>query len=312
MRLLSKSFIVTLCLAIVSLPASAGFFGPSKVILTGGGLDVRSKAAAVGGFVLGFVLSSAVASSGGMGGVANAQQLHQNVQANMQIASAFNTNFQTAFTSIVASQAAKPSAQVAKEGPIFLVAQQLAASLAQAPAIKVQALASKEKASPTDLQLRIVQKAWLLDFSMASSDYTLSHDIEVSLYQKQSDSIFFLQDCKGPSAEKRPQEEWEKNDFSAIAKAAVETGEQCAKKIITALGLLPAKVLPEVLPAPVDAISPLQTAELPAPVTEQKPPATSVVAQNAAPQSADATPPTASAISTAAPVATPTVVEQSK
>ena len=321
MRALIKSFIVTLCFAMVSLPASAGLFGPTKAILTGddltrklesqavvmdvrgGALDVRSKAAAVGGFVLGFVLSSAMASGGGMGGATNAQQLQQNMQANMQLATAFNTNFQTAFTSMVASQAAKPSAQVAREGPIFLVAQQVAASLAQSPAIKAQALTTKGKANPEDLQLRIVQKAWLLDFSMASSDYTLSHDIEVSLYQKQSDSLFFMQDCKGPSAEKRLKEEWEKNDFAAIAKAATDTGEQCAKKIIAALGLLPAKDLTVVPPVPAQGAAPLQTAAATATSVDEKLSAPAVA------QAADTNPATP-----AAPVlaATPAISAPSK
>jgi hypothetical protein len=65
-----KSVALIACLAIYSLPASAGFFGPSTKLLSnealaqklqsqplvidisGGALDVRSKAAAVGGFLL--------------------------------------------------------------------------------------------------------------------------------------------------------------------------------------------------------------------------------------------------------------------
>ena len=264
MRPYIKSLVLVTCLAIASLPANAGFFGPSKAVLTGdalaqklqsqalvvdvsgGSLDVRSKAAAIGGFVLGFVLSSAMASGGVSPGV-SAQQLQQTAQANMQIAAALNSNFQTAFTSMAASQAAKSAGQVAKEGPVSLVAQQVVASLAQNPSVKVQALAAPAKVSPSDLQLRIVQKAWLLDFSMTSSDYTLSHDIEVSLYQKQADTIYFAQECKGPIAEKKPKEDWEKDDFAAVAFAATAAGNQCAQKVIAALGLQPVKPLPKPL-----------------------------------------------------------------
>lgn len=269
MRAPVKTIICITCLAAFSVPASAGFFGPSTKLLSsealtqklqsqtlvidisGSALDVRSKAAAVGGFLLGFIASSAMASGGGMPSGGSAQQMHQNMQANMQLATQFNQNFQTAFTSVAASQAAKPSGQAGKEGPVVLVAQQLAASLTQTPNIKAAFLTAGQKPKPTDLQLRIAQPVWLLDFSMVSSDYTLSHRIEVSVYQKESDTIFFKQECQGVAEAKKPKEEWEKDDFAAVASAALDAGNKCASKVIAALGLQPAKA--EVLAAPVAA-----------------------------------------------------------
>ena len=267
MRTTVKTLVFVTALAVFSLPSSAGFFGPTIKLLSheelakklqsqalvidisGGALDVRSKAAAVGGFLLGFIANSAMASGGGMPSGGNAQQMHQNMQANMQMGMQFNQNVQTAFTSIAASQAAKPSGQVGKEGPVVLVAQQLAASLAQSPNIKAAFLTANQKPKPTDLQLRIAQPVWLLDFSMVSSDYTLSHRIEVSVYQKETDTIFFKQECQGAAESKKPKEEWEKDDFAAVASAALDAGNKCASKVIAALGLQPAKTA--VLAAPV-------------------------------------------------------------
>lgn len=238
--------------------ANAGLFGPSTDILkgealkqklqsqpvlvsiSGSELDIRSKAAAVGGFLLGFIASSAMASGGGMPSNQSAQQLNQNMQANMKIGTEFNKTFQTAFTSMAASQATKPGAQIGKEGPVVLVAQQLAASLQQSPDIKAFFLADPEKPAPTDLQLRVVQPEWKLDFSMMSSDYTLLHHIEVSVYQKETDTIFFKETCRGEAAKKMPREEWEQDDFSAVAMVASDIGKQCARKIIAALGIQPA------------------------------------------------------------------------
>lgn len=268
-----KSLVLITFLAAFNMPANAGFFGPSTNWLSGdalaqklrsqplvidvGGsaLDVRSKSAAIGGFLLGFIANSAMASGGGMPSGGNAQQMHQNMQANMQMGMQFNQNVQTAFTSIAASQAAKPSGQVGKEGPVVLVAQQLAASLAQNPSIKASYLQTNEKPKPTDLQLRISQPEWLLDFSMASSDYTLSHRMEVSVYQKETDTLFFKQDCQGTAESKMPKEDWEKNDFAAVASAALDAGNKCAIKVIAALGWQPAKVL--TTPVPDTAFVPL-------------------------------------------------------
>ena len=271
MRTPIKAIFCITCIAVFSVPASAGFFGPATKLLsnealaqklqsqalvidiTGSSLDVRSKAAAIGGFLLGFIASSAMASGGGMPSGGNAQQLNQNMQANMQLATQFNQNFQTAFTSVAASQAVKPSGQVSKEGPVVLVAQQLAASLAQTPNIKAAFLVTNQKPKPADLQLRITQPVWLLDFSMASSDYTLAHRIEVSIYQKETDTIFFKHDCQGVAEAKKPKEEWEKDDFAAVASAAVDAGNNCASKVIAALGLQPAKAEVKAAPAELQA-----------------------------------------------------------
>ena len=288
MRTPIKTVVCITCFAAFCGTASAGFFGPSTKLLSnealiqklqsqellihisGRALDVRSKAAAVGGFLLGFIASSAMASGGGMPSGGNAQQMNQNMQANMQLATQFNQNFQTAFTSVAGSQAVKPSGQVSKEGPVVLVAQQLAASLSQTPNIKAAFLTTNQKPKPIDLQLRIGQPVWLLDFSMASSDYSLSHRIEISIYQKETDTIFFKQECVGVADSKMPKEAWEKDDFAAVASAALDAGNKCASKVIAALGLQPFKAEALVAPAApqaavaADSVPPAQAEVAPA------------------------------------------------
>lgn len=236
-----------------SLPASAGLFGPTINILegealrqklqsqpvhlsvSGSTLDIRSKAAAVGGFLLGFVASSALA-SGGMQPGQSAQQMQQN----MQMASSFNQNLQTTVTQMAADQAVRPTSQVAKEGPAVLVRQQLAAGLLQDTSIQLGGQGGA-KPGAADLYLRVTQPVWKLDFSMASSDYTLLYQADVSLYQAAGDTIFFKTVCKSEAPTKMPLPAWEADDFSAVAAVADDLGRMCAQQVLAALGIRPSE-----------------------------------------------------------------------
>ena len=226
-------------------PAAAGFFGPSNKLLTGEALteklasapiffsvnanvlDIRTKGAAVGSFLLGFVVSSALASGGGGMPSSNPQQMQQSLQAQMDISKAFNQNLQVAMTKIASDQSNKPKGQIAKEGPAVLVSQQLLASLLQAPKLKLVSPAAGQAAAATDLQMRVTQTEWKLDFSMASSNYTLLYQTEVVVYQKDSDTNYFSYTCKGESPQKIPLEAWERDDFSEVAQAATVIGNKC-------------------------------------------------------------------------------------
>lgn len=79
---------------------------------------------------------------------------------------------------------------------------------------------------------------------MASSEYTLLYQTEVSLYQKESDTVFFRQTCKGEAPRKLPLEDWQRDDFAEVALAATEIGNRCAQPLIAALGLAPAAQQP--------------------------------------------------------------------
>lgn len=288
-----------LAIAVLSQPAAAGLFGPSTELLkgdalaaklksqqvvfsiSGGVLDIRTKSAAVGSFLVGFIVSSALASGGGGGGgmPANAQQMQKNMQAmqanmqaNTQIATAFHQNFQVAMTQIASDQAAKPKAQIAKEGPVVTVSQQLMASLLQEPGIKMSLASDVQPAAPVDLQLRFSQPEWKLDFSMASSEYTLRYQIDASLYQKESDTVFYKESCKGEAPKKLVLEDWERDDFSEVALAAGDIASRCAATLTAALGLRAAPAAPLSPPA-APAAAPAESAALalpaPAVVTSQ-------------------------------------------
>jgi len=296
-RLRSASLL--LAIAVLSQPAAAGLFGPStellkgdalaaklktqQVVLSAGGgvLDVRTKGAAVGSFLVGFIVSSALASGGGTTG--NAQQMQKNMQANMQIATTFNQNLQVAMTQVASDQAAKPKIQIAKEGPVIAVSQQLMGSLLQDPAIKMSLASDAQPAAPADLQLRVSQPEWKLDFSMASSEYTLRYQVDASLYQKESDTVFFKESCKGEASKKLVLEDWERDDFSEVALAAGDIASRCGAVLTAALGLRPvvAALQPPAAQAGTAVESPAPALLVPATVTGQAdaPASTAVPAQ---------------------------------
>jgi len=233
-----------------SQPAAAGLFGPASeplqsdalmqklrsapVVLNvrGNLLHIRSKGGEVGGFLLGLVAGSAMAS-----GTTNPGASAQQMQANMQIATTFSQNVNSAVISAAEAQAAKPRAQVAKEGPVLAVSQELLASLSQVPQLNIATAGAERSASAADLQLTVSQPQWQLDYSMLSSDYTLRYNVSVQLYQKESDTIYFKESCQGEYGEKMPQEEWERDEFGALQNASREIAKRCAAELQGKLGL---------------------------------------------------------------------------
>jgi len=258
-----------------SQPAAAGLFGPASQPLQGDALleklhsapvvfkvqgnllQIRSKGAEVGGFLLGLVAGSAMASGTTSPG-ASAQQMNQQMQANMQIATTFSQNVNSAVISAAEAQAAKPQAQIAKEGPVIAVSQELLASLAQVPQLNIAPAGAGRSVSPADLQLTVSQPQWQLDYSMLSSDYTLRYNLSVQLYQKESDTIYFKESCQGEYGKKMPQEEWEQDEFGALQNASREIAKRCAVELQAKLGLAaeqavaaePSALLQEGTPSP--------------------------------------------------------------
>lgn len=236
-----------------SQPAAAGLFGPASQPLQGDALleklhsapvvfkvqgnllHIRSKGAEVGGFLLGMIAGSALASGTSSPG-ASAQQMNQQMQANMQIATTFSQNVNSAVISAAEAQAAKPRAQVAKEGPVLAISQELLASLSQVPQLNIAPAGAGRSASPADLQLTVSQPQWQLDYSMLSSDYTLRYNVSVQLYQKESDTIYFKESCQGEYGKKMPQEEWEQGEFGALQNASREIAKRCAVELQAKLG----------------------------------------------------------------------------
>ncbi len=238
-----------------SQPAAAGLFGPASeplqsdalmqklrsapVVLNvrGNLLHIRSKGGEVGGFLLGMIAGSALASGTSSGPSTSAQQLQRQLDANVQIATTFSQNVNTEIFSAAEAQTAKPQAQVAKEGPVLAVSQELLASLSQVPQLNIATAGAERSASAADLQLTVSQPQWQLDYSMLSSDYTLRYNVSVQLYQKESDTIYFKESCQGEYGEKMPQEEWERDEFGALQNASREIAKRCAAELQGKLGL---------------------------------------------------------------------------
>lgn len=238
-----------------SQPAAAGLFGPASeplqsdalmqklrsapVVLNvrGNLLHIRSKGGEVGGFLLGMIAGSALASGTSSAPSTSAQQLQRQLDANVQIATTFSQNVNTAIVSAAEAQTAKPQAQVAKEGPVLAISQELLASLSQVPQLNIATAGAERSASAADLQLTVSQPQWQLDYSMLSSDYTLRYNVSVQLYQKESDTIYFKESCQGEYGEKMPQEEWERDEFGALQNASREIAKRCAAELQGKLGL---------------------------------------------------------------------------
>lgn len=238
-----------------SQPAAAGLFGPASEPLQGDALmqklrsapvvlnvrgnllHIRSKGGEVGGFLLGMIAGSALASGTSSGPSTSAQQLQRQLDANVQIATTFSQNVNSAIVSAAEAQTAKPQAQVAKEGPVLAVSQELLASLSQVPQLNIATAGAERSASAADLQLTVSQPQWQLDYSMLSSDYTLRYNVSVQLYQKESDTIYFKESCQGEYGEKMPQEEWERDEFGALQNASREIAKRCAVELQAKLGL---------------------------------------------------------------------------
>lgn len=272
-----------------SQPAAAGLFGPASEPLQGDALmqklrsapvvlnvrgnllQIRSKGGEVGGFLLGMIAGSALASGTSSGPSTSAQQLQRQLDANVQIATTFSQNVNSAIVSAAEAQTAKPQAQVAKEGPVLAISQELLASLSQEPQLNIATAGAERSASAADLQLTVSQPQWQLDYSMLSSDYTLRYNVSVQLYQKESDTIYFKESCQGEYGKKMPQEEWEQDEFGALQIASREIAKRCAVELQAKLGLAAEQVAaaePSALPQE-GTPSPSMEAEVPAVKEEQ-------------------------------------------
>jgi hypothetical protein len=228
-------------------PAHAGFFGPDSEPLTpaqinermqqepihfsGGGkaLEIRTKGAAIGGFIAGFILSSAMASGGSLSG--NPAQMQDQMQARMDIAQQFNSNLQVAANRISAEAAGAAATEVARRGPLPLLAQTLNDALRARQAQLTEANADPRPA----LTLRLSQTEWKLEFEAFSSDYVLKTALTLELLDKAADKLHLRTVCQQEFPRKMPLDDWERDDHGAIADAAGQIAAGCHAQFIAAL-----------------------------------------------------------------------------
>jgi hypothetical protein len=248
----TKTTLYTLFIAaaIATPPAHAGFFGPDHeplspvqigerlqrepVSFAGGGkaLEIRTKAAAIGGFIVGAILSSAAA-SGSVSGANNAAQMQQQMQANMQIAQQANVHIQGAVNQLSAEAAGAAAAEVAQRGPLPLLVQTLNGALREQQAQLADANAEPKPA----LALRLSQTEWKLDFETFSSDYVLKTALTLELLDKAADKLHLRATCQQEYPKKMELDDWERDDHLAIAQAAEEIARGCHAQFATVLNL---------------------------------------------------------------------------
>jgi len=231
-------------------PAWAGLFGPEVELLppevintrlhgeallfssSGARLQINTKGAAVGGFLVGMILSSAVASSGG-GGTTNAAQLNQQMQANMAITQQANVGIQGAVRDASAISAGLQAPDLAQQGPFPLIAQNLNRAMIEQ---QVKLVARASDPAPA-LRLNLQQKEWKLDYSMMSSEYTLTSALTMELLDTKADKVHLRQSCLREYPKKMSLEEWEVDRHHAVAVAAEDIAQHCYEEFSRALDL---------------------------------------------------------------------------
>jgi hypothetical protein len=204
------------------------------VSFAGGGkaLEIRTKAAAIGGFIVGAILSSASA-SGSVRGANNAAQMQQQMQANMQIAQQANVHIHGAVNQLSAEAAGAAAAEVAQRGPLPLLVQTLNGALREQQAQLADANAEPKPA----LALRLSQTEWKLDFETFSSDYVLKTALTLELLDKAADKLHLRATCQQEYPKKMELDDWERDDHLAIAQAAEEIARGCHAQFATVLNL---------------------------------------------------------------------------
>lgn len=244
-----RVFLFVSTLIIAAQPAHAGLFGPEVELLappqvaerllaeplvfgkTGKALEIRTKGAAVGGFLVGMILSSAMASGGA--GATNVTQMQRQMQANMDIAQQANVHIQGAVNQLSAEAAGAAAAELAQRGPLPLLAQSLDHALRGHQAWLVTADAEPRPS----LILSLRQTEWKLDFETFSSDYVLKTALTLELLDKAADKLHLRATCQQEYPKKMELDDWERDDHLAIAQAAEEIARGCHAQFATALNL---------------------------------------------------------------------------
>jgi len=249
---------VPLACVLLSPAAHAGLFGPDIVPLSSAALkeklheqrialeikaaplEVKSKGAAVGGFILGFIASSALGSNAGRPRPGSTmQQWAESLQAASKIAMESGGAIASATTSVLNAQNAKSAGTQAKEGPIALLVPQLQAAFMQAYGSRWRS-ATEEKASQADdakMRLDVEQSTWMVDFSMTSSDYHLRYSLGMKLTDLAAKAINRSVVCEGIFDKKMSDEDWKKDDFQAVADASKAVSERCLEKFLSELDI---------------------------------------------------------------------------
>ncbi|WP_036302625.1 hypothetical protein [Methylotenera sp. L2L1] len=181
-------------------------------------LSERTKAQAVGNFVVASVVSSAVGSSAG---AVNAQQM----QANMQIMQSFNQNLQQAL----------PDSYVVAAGK--------GADLALAKKLSNYLTTKAQPSTPNNRELSIAVNTplWELGYVsfLTSQDYALNYHLQVSVLEQKEGKLHALKtvSCANSAKNKMPLEQWKAENYKAVDINAEVIVNECFNRFLAETGL---------------------------------------------------------------------------
>lgn len=181
-------------------------------------LSEKTKAQAIGNFVVSSVVSSVAGSNAN---AVNAQQM----QANMQITQSFSQNLQQAL----------PSSYVVSAGKGVDLA--LAKKLSDYLASKVQSTTPNNR----ELTIAVNTPLWELGYIsfLTSQDYALNYHLQVSVLEKKDGKLQALQtvSCAKSVKETMPLEKWKADNYKAVDASAETIVQECFSKFLAETGV---------------------------------------------------------------------------
>jgi hypothetical protein len=183
-------------------------------------LSERTKAQAMGNFVVASVISSAVGSGAGACAV-NAQQM----QANMQIMQSFSQNLQQAL----------PDSYVVSAGKGADLA--LAKKLSDYLTIKAQPSTPNNR----ELSIAVNTPLWELGYVsfLTSQDYALNYHLQVNVLEKKKGKLHAIKtfSCANSANNKMPLEKWKAENYKAVDINAEVIVNECFNRFLAETGL---------------------------------------------------------------------------
>jgi len=181
-------------------------------------LAERTKAQAIGNFVVASVVSSAAGSGAGS---VNAQEM----QANMQIMQSFNQNLQQAL----------PNSYVVSAGKGADLA--LAKKISDYLGSKVQSTTPSNRA----LTIAVNTPLWELGYVsfLTSQDYALNYNLQVILLEQKDGKQKAIKtvSCSSSAKEKMPLEQWKAENYKAVDASAEIIVNQCFSQFLAETSL---------------------------------------------------------------------------
>lgn len=181
-------------------------------------LSERTKAQAVGNFVVSSVVGSVAASSGNPGSVS---AMNANMKIGQQFGHELSRTLPDSYT--IGSGA----------GADLALAKKLSDYFSEQPGATTQ--------SSRDLKISVSTTLWELGYVsfLTSQDYALNYAMQVTLLEQQESKWHILKSvgCGKASAEKMPLEKWQAENYKAVDASAQLIVNNCFNKFLAETGL---------------------------------------------------------------------------